>query len=138
MKSGFKNSKTLKKFQVTFSELNLEFLCDEVQKVTIDFQNTGTLPLHKVYIATSAPEYLCNCEPKTKDLPEFSNNCTPAMKEKFIRDNHITSVPLPNDKLEPGQSTTITIFIKAPNVPGPCLVDLLIYYENVNTGTAPR
>ncbi|EFA11313.1 trafficking protein particle complex subunit 8 [Tribolium castaneum] len=124
--------------QVTFSEFSLEFLCDEVQKVTIDFQNTGTLPLHKVYMATSAPEYLCNCETKTKELPEFSANCTPAMREKFIRDNHITSVPLPNDRLEPGQSTTVAIFIKAPNVPGPCLVDLLIYYENANAGVVPR
>jgi tetratricopeptide (TPR) repeat protein len=126
--------------QVTFSELNSEFLCDEVQKITIDFQNTGTLPLHKLYMATSVPQFLCNCETRISRIsPEIAlNNCTPAMREKLSRENHITSVPLPNDKLDPGQNTTHSIFIKAPNKAGLCLVDLLIYYENINVGVVPR
>ncbi|KAJ8941445.1 hypothetical protein NQ318_016077 [Aromia moschata] len=47
-------------------------------------------------------------------------------------------MPLPGNILEPGQTTTIHIWVKAPSTKGSSVIDLLIYYENVNKTSIPR
>ncbi|CAH1982606.1 unnamed protein product [Acanthoscelides obtectus] len=123
--------------QVTFSEINLDFLSDEVQKVTIDFQNTSSVPLNNIYMATSVPRLLCNCEIKETPVNYESIN-TPALKEKIMRKNHLMRVPLPDGVLEPGQLCTFNVWIKAPNTKGTTDIDLLIYYENCNKKGNPK
>nr|XP_023020027.1 trafficking protein particle complex subunit 8 [Leptinotarsa decemlineata] len=126
--------------QVTFSEIHQDFLADELQRVSVNFQNTSSVPLQNIYMATSVPHLLCNCEFKQerRDNENTIDLSTPAAREKFVRKNHLTSVPLPKDVLEPGQTLPISIWIKAPNTKGSCAIDLLIYYENSNRNSIPR
>nr|CAI5821090.1 unnamed protein product [Callosobruchus analis] len=124
--------------QVTFSEINLDFLSDEVQKVTVDFQNTSSVPLDNIYMATSVPHLLCNCELKERPISYESIN-TPALKEKIVRKNHLMRVPLPDDVLKPGQLCTFNVWIKAPpNSKTVTDIDLLIYYGNCNRRAVPK
>ncbi|KAG5890112.1 hypothetical protein JTB14_005243 [Gonioctena quinquepunctata] len=126
--------------QVVFSEMHQDFLADELQRVSVTFQNTSTVPLRNILMATSVPHLLCDCEFKqeTDDGFDPSNLSTPTSKEKFVRKNHLTSVPLPRDVLEPGQTLPIYIWVKAPNIRGPTTIDLLIYYENALKNSIPR
>ncbi|KAK9889952.1 hypothetical protein WA026_008761 [Henosepilachna vigintioctopunctata] len=126
--------------QVTFSEINSDVLCDEMQKVTVNFQNMGSVPLHKIYLASTMPQMVSNCEFYNNEDPahDFSDIDTTQMREKLARKNHITYVPLPDGVLNSGQATSIAIWLKAPSLKGPYSIHLLIYYENVNSKSIPR
>ncbi|KAL3290126.1 hypothetical protein HHI36_023491 [Cryptolaemus montrouzieri] len=126
--------------QVTFSEIHPDFLCDEMQKVTVNFQNTGSVPLHKLYLASTMPRMVSSCEfNKIEEIVmDFSDIETLQVREKIARKNHITFIPLPNGILNSGQTTSIAIWLKAPSLKGPYSIDLLIYYENVNSKSIPR
>ncbi|CAH1153382.1 unnamed protein product [Phaedon cochleariae] len=125
--------------QVVFSEIHHDFLANELQKVSVDFCNTSSVPLRNILMATSVPHLLSNCEFKCDtDHSGTHDLSTPAAREKYVRKNHLTSVPLPGNVLEPGQTIPIHIWIRAPNVKGPTSIDLLIYYENVVKTSIPR
>lgn len=84
-------------------------------------------------MATSSPHLLCNCEKeplseKPYDINELS---TPALKEKAVRKNHVTHMPLPNKTLGPGESISFDIWVMAPRKKGATTIDVLVYYENV-------
>ncbi|XP_056646298.1 trafficking protein particle complex subunit 8 [Diorhabda sublineata] len=128
--------------QVTFSEINSDFLADELQKVLINFQNTGSVPLKNIYMASSTPHLLCNCE-FIQQVDEnlnmsVGNLCIPAIREKIIRKNHLTAVPLTRNILKPGQTVQIYVWVKAPSTKGPAAIDILIYYENVDKNSIPK
>lgn len=89
----------------------------------MEIRNIGSGPLHKVYLTTSVPELLTSCEFQKKN---FEDNKQP-------RQNHVTHVPLPNGVLQPGQSHSVNIWLKAPKTTGAVSMDLLIYYENCDT-----
>ncbi|CAG9855344.1 unnamed protein product [Phyllotreta striolata] len=126
--------------QVTFSEMHTDFLVNELQKVLVTFQNTGSVPLQNVYMATSVPHLFCNCEFKqeTNETVNMNDLSMPNVRDKVLRKNHLTSVPLNGKVLEPGQTVPIHIWVKAPNSKGPASIDLLIYYENVVKTAIPR
>ncbi|XP_044765765.1 trafficking protein particle complex subunit 8 [Coccinella septempunctata] len=126
--------------QVTFSEISTDFLCDEMQKVTVNFQNTGSVPLHKVYLASTMPRMVSNCEFHKADdfVTDFSDIETIQVREKLARKNHITFVPLPDGVLKSGETTSIAIWLKAPSLKGPYSIHLLIYYENIDSKSIPR
>lgn len=118
----------------------MDFLSDELQKVSVDLHNISSIPLKNVYMATSVPHLLSCCEfKKTEDEPlKWSKLNTPPMREKFVRKTHTTPVPLLGRILEPGQTTTVDLWMKAPNKKGPVVIDLLIYYENVLKSNLPK
>ncbi|KAJ8923650.1 hypothetical protein NQ315_010230 [Exocentrus adspersus] len=126
--------------QVTFSEISLDFLVDEMQRISVDFQNTSSVPLQNIYLATSVPHLVSFVEfrQKVKTPLDLSDITTPATREKLARKNHITSVPLSGNVLEPGQTTTVYIWIKAPKYKGATPIDLLVYYENVDKKSIPK
>lgn len=125
---------------MTFSEISTDFLCDEMQKVTVNFQNTGSVPLHKVYLASTMPRMVSNCEFNKADdfVMDFSDIEAIQVREKLARKNHITFVPLPDGVLKSGETTSIAIWLKAPSLKGPYSVHLLIYYENIDSKSIPR
>lgn len=124
---------------MTFSEINLDFLAGQMQRVSIDLQNTGSVSLKNIMIATSVPHLLSNCELKASELEyAVASEDTPQNKEKRTRKNHITTIPLPSGQLESGESISFHIWIKAPPVKGPSSLDLLAYYENVDTQKIPK
>ncbi|KAJ8926890.1 hypothetical protein NQ314_020741 [Rhamnusium bicolor] len=77
-----------------------------------------------------------NCNNNSKSQLEIKI-VPPAPCLQFEK-NHITSVPLTGNVLEPGQTTTFNIWVKAPNSKGPNAIDLLIYYENIDKISIPR
>lgn len=91
-------------------------------------------------MATSVPHLLSTCEFNTveDDTLNWSELNTPAMKEKFVRKTHTTPVPLLGNILEPGKTTTVDIWLKAPNRKGPTTIDLLVYYENILKTNIPK
>ncbi|GJQ66108.1 hypothetical protein Trydic_g5778 [Trypoxylus dichotomus] len=112
--------------QVSFCEINPELLRNELQQISVELRNVGNVALHKVYMATSTPHLLSSCD-FSKDshvLDEDVDLESHVAKEKESRRNHITSVPLPNNQLDPGQ--------------WPAYIDLLIYYENIGAVSTPR
>lgn len=126
--------------QASFSEINSELLRNEVQQISMELRNVGSVPLHKVYMATSTPHLLSTCD-FSKDCYTSDENVeveTQASREKEARRYHITSLPLANNQLDPGQSKNISIWIKAPDLIGPAYIDLLIYYENVDSVSIPK
>lgn len=119
----------------------MDFLADELQKISMDLKNISSIPLKNVYLATSVPHLLSYCSDVKKleeEVINWEELNTPVMKEKFVRKTHITPVPLLGKILEPGQSTTIDLWMKAPNKKGPVTIDLLIYYENILKTNVPR
>ncbi|CAG9759362.1 unnamed protein product [Ceutorhynchus assimilis] len=125
--------------QMIFSDINLEFLSGELQRVSVDLQNTGSVPLKNIMIATSVPHLLSNCElkPNVKEYT-VSDGDSIQIKDKLARKNHITTIPLPDNILESGQTISFHIWIKAPSDKGPSIVDLLTYYENIDSKSVPR
>lgn len=73
--------------QVTFSEMNLDFLSNELQRVSIDFQNTSTVPLKNIYLATSVPHAVCNCEFNKSDnyFYDIDDIENPSIRERYAR-----------------------------------------------------
>lgn len=118
----------------------MDFLSDELQKITVDLQNISSIPLQNIYMATSVPHLLSTCEFKKAEHDNLNWNelNTPAMKDKFVRKTHTTPLPLLGRILEPGQATSVDLWMKAPNEKGPVTIDLLIYYENVLKTNIPK
>ncbi|KRT81734.1 hypothetical protein AMK59_5774 [Oryctes borbonicus] len=126
--------------QVSFCEINPELLRNELQQISVELRNVGSVPLHKVYMATSTPHLLSSCDFSTNSRT-FDDDVdleSHVAKESEARRNHITSVPLVNNQLDPGQCKNINIWIKAPDIIGPAYIDLLIYYENVDAVNSPK
>lgn len=124
--------------QVSFCEMNAELLRNELQEVSVELRNVGSVPLHNIYMATSQPHLLSSCEFQAKDDDDGATVTSGATREKEARKNHVSFLPLPNKVLAPGQFYNVQIWLKAPEVIGPAAIDLLIYYENVDPAAVPR
>ncbi|KOC70233.1 Trafficking protein particle complex subunit 8 [Habropoda laboriosa] len=92
--------------QIFFSKLSSEMLCGEVQKINIILKNVGNSPLSNIYLAST-------------DAKLFS----------------LGKIPLPsnNDTLNIGETYTIPFWIRAPHEKGIHRLDLLFYYENIDS-----
>ncbi|KAF5273376.1 hypothetical protein FQR65_LT04668 [Abscondita terminalis] len=128
--------------QVTFSEININMLCDQIHRISVEMRNVGSEPVHKLYMCTSTPNLISVCEFQDKHksfiIKDFDELDTPAIRDREARKNHVTQVPLTYGQLDPGRSTTVNVWVKAPSVKGSILVDLLIYYENCDRTSIPR
>lgn len=125
--------------QVSFSEICSDVLCNELQKVTVDLRNASTIALHKIHIATSVPDLLSTCEFDGSAKPSMPNNFeNAAVKERWTRRQHVTEIPLPHGQLEPGKCHSVNLWLRAPDQKGAATIDLLLYYENVDSKSIPR
>lgn len=115
-------------------------LRNELQQIIVELRNVGSVPLHRVYLATSTPHLLSSCDfsEDCHTVDETVDSESPVAKERESRKYHITHLPLSNQQLDPGQCKNINIWIKAPDIMGPAYIDLLIYYENVDTVNIPK
>ncbi|XP_030756187.1 trafficking protein particle complex subunit 8 [Sitophilus oryzae] len=124
--------------QMTFSDLNLEFLAGELQRVSVTLQNTGSVPLKNVLLATSVPlsvDSELKVDPKEYTYQDAENV---QVREKLARKNHITTLPLPNNRLDNGHSISFHLWLRAPANKGPTSIDLLTYYENIDSASIPK
>lgn len=115
-------------------------LCNEIQKVTVELHNTGTIPVHNIHLATSVPELLSTCEfvSDTSSHDKTDVDELTIVKEKHRRRNHVIPLLQPNDRFDPGRSCAFNLWLKAPDHKCPAVIDLLIYYENIDSKCIPR
>lgn len=101
-------------------------------------QNTGSVPLRNVLFATSVP-LLLESELKVNHKEHtFADGENPQVREKLARKNHIITLPLPNNKLDNGQTILFDIWLRAPHQRGSTSIDLLTYYENIDSKSTPK
>lgn len=91
-------------------------------------------------MASSLP-HLFTLSKNTNRIFEQSKSNNTVLKESDITKLNVTPITLPpnfNGRLEPGQSHVINLWLRAPATKGAALVDLLFYYENMNSESIPR
>lgn len=124
--------------QIYFSEICSEVLCNEIQKVTVDLRNVSSIPLKNIFLATSVPHLISACEFQTKKQYHFTPvECT-ATRDRLARKNHVIPLNLPEGQLGSDKCATFNLWLRAPQEKGPAIIDLLIYYENVESNSIPR
>lgn len=146
--------------QVSFGELaSSDLLRNETQRIPVEMRNIGSIPIQRVFLATSVPQLLSSCDMplgrhdkrryQSVDLSTVMD--APALREREARTNHVIG-PLPLDDsgvdqtdagstagvLLPGHSRNITLWLRAPDIIGPTVVDLFVYYESVDAQVVPR
>lgn len=124
--------------QVHFSEIYSDVLCNEIQKVTVDLKNVSTVPLRNVYLATSYPDLISACEIEGEKYFDYVQIESISTNKKQARKNHIIPVVMPEEQLDSCKSCTFNLWLKAPGSKGPGIIDLLIYYENVDSNSVPH
>ncbi|XP_012154048.1 trafficking protein particle complex subunit 8 homolog l(3)76BDm isoform X2 [Megachile rotundata] len=112
--------------QVFFNKLNSEMLCGEIQKLEITLKNVGNASLSNVYLASTDAKLISLGD-------EYSNSQEDHVAKKSNR--LIIKIPLPSDTLNVGETHTIPVWIRAPDEKGNHRLDLLFYYENVDSKT---
>jgi hypothetical protein len=100
-------------------------LCGELQRVTLEFQNTGRTALTALYVASPTPELFSFGEASLQQQGA----------------HQVTHISLPNDMaacLCLGQTHTVPMWLRAPDTKGITNLEMLFYYENVNSNSNPR
>ncbi|XP_076281323.1 trafficking protein particle complex subunit 8 homolog l(3)76BDm [Lasioglossum baleicum] len=111
--------------QVFFSNVSSKILCGEIQKVDMKLKNVGNAPLKNVHLASTDAKLLSLGD-------EYIN-----IQEHTTKKNNklITKISLPSESniLNVGETCTIPLWIQAPHEKGNHRLDLLFYYENVDS-----
>ncbi|XP_071632774.1 trafficking protein particle complex subunit 8 [Temnothorax longispinosus] len=120
--------------QILFTKLSPEMLCGEVQRVEVTLKNIGNAPLTNIYIASTDAKLftLGNTE-----IDTFGNEDLIARKSS----RSVTKVILPvskNGVLNVGETHKMPLWVQAPHVKGTHRLDLLFYYESVESKAASK
>lgn len=114
-----------------------ELLANEIVHLNVELRNSGSMPLHNILMASTVPHLFSQVTSTGEGCSEAAFDWTvPSESNTYC--NQITLPENLNGRLEPGQSHNMNLWIKAPSVPGRTALDLLFYYENVNTPSVPR
>jgi hypothetical protein len=100
-------------------------LCGELQQVTLEFQNIGNTALTALYVASATPELFSFGEPSPWQ---------PGARQvtQISLQNHLVA------HLSPGQTHTVPMWLRAPDTKGTTNLEMLFYYESVNSNSNPR
>lgn len=101
--------------RVSFDGLKSEMLSGELISVTVYMENFGRLPVSRILVASPVTNL-------------FSLRHT---------EGGVGSVPL-KEPVAPGQSISIPMKIRAPDIKGTSNIDLLFYYESLKEATKPH
>ncbi|XP_076164861.1 trafficking protein particle complex subunit 8 homolog l(3)76BDm isoform X3 [Ptiloglossa arizonensis] len=116
--------------QVFFSKLTSKMLCGEIQKVEITLKNVGNAPLSNVYLASTDAKLFSLGD-------EYMNTQEVVISEHTGKKSNklIMKIPLTpnNDTLNVGETCIIPLWICAPHRKGTHRLDLLFYYENIDS-----
>ena len=126
--------------QINFTGLpsTCTMLCGEVRQVSIEFKNTGTLPLHKLYVSTTNPEFftLGSCDYQLdkssvyQTIPDKSGCESGEFVTMDTSKGHVQAIPIPG-VLGAHRSVTLPMWVRGPTTPGVHDIDLLFYYVGV-------
>lgn len=118
--------------QILFTKLSPEMLCGEVQRVEVTLRNVGNAPLTNIHIASTDAKLftLGNAE-----IDKLGSEDSIARKSS----RSVTKVILPVSKngiLNVGETHKMPLWVQAPHVKGTHRLDLLFYYESVESKAA--
>lgn len=110
--------------QIKFIGLTSEMLCGELKKVEIELINIGSAPVQNLLLGSTTPHLFCiidlsPIENSPKGLPQ------------------VQRIPLPS-ALQPQQKLTLTMWVRAPDIPGISTLKLLFYFDSGNTACQPK
>lgn len=91
-------------------------------------------------MASSVPQLISTCE-FTSDTYLNDNveaHDLAAAKEIYRRRNCVTPLMKSDKRLEAGRLSVFNLWLKAPEDKGSAVIDLLIYYENIDSSCVPR
>ncbi|XP_029042782.1 trafficking protein particle complex subunit 8 [Osmia bicornis bicornis] len=110
--------------QIYFNKLNSEMLCGEIQKLEVTLKNVGNASLTNVYVASTDAKLISLGD-------EYINT----QEEHTVKRSNrlVIKVPLSSDVLNVGETHTIPLWIRAPDEKGNHRLDLLFYYENIDS-----
>ncbi|XP_014485657.1 PREDICTED: trafficking protein particle complex subunit 8 [Dinoponera quadriceps] len=116
--------------QILFTKLSPEMLCGEIQKVKVTLRNVGNAPLTNIYIACTDAK-----------LFTLENSEVDKSEDSTVRRNSrsVTKIALPGSKngvLSVGETHETPLWVQAPHEKGTHRLDLLFYYESVETKAA--
>jgi hypothetical protein len=100
-------------------------LSGELQQVALEFQNIGNTALTALYVASTTPELFSLGQPSPQ---------RPGVHQ-------VTQISLPDHMvalLSPGQTHTVPMWLRAPDTKGTANIEMLFYYENVDSNSNPR
>ncbi|XP_074645318.1 trafficking protein particle complex subunit 8-like [Tubulanus polymorphus] len=127
--------------EVKFHRFPESMLCGEIRLVTVEFENRGQISLHKLKVASSAPDFFSFGTPDMvldevsvyDTIPHSINNSNSA--EEFVVQkkvvSHVIEILLPNNVLKPGAKTLLPMWIHGPVTSAIHKIDFLFYYESV-------
>ncbi|RDD44153.1 Trafficking protein particle complex subunit 8 [Trichoplax sp. H2] len=122
--------------EVSFCNFPSRLLCGEIQQVTVELYNTGSGPLHNLYVASSYPELFSFSDDKPDNWSENDTvySKVPVIKyhtrhNKAKKITNVIAVPLPESKLVSGCSVKLPLWIIGSAIPGVQEIDFLFYYE---------
>ena len=113
-------------------------LCGEVQHISVEFRNSGKLPLHQLKVASTNPEFftfgsLSDC-PEANSVYQTVDTFSDTTSQEFVVEEkevkHVRDIELGGKELTPGNSVTLPMWIRGPNTPGIHHIDFLFYYES--------
>ena len=114
-------------------------LCGEVHPVSLNFTNTGSVPLHNLKVALNNPKFFTLGGVNT-DIPKFSgvyhiesqsSNCrTCASADKdFSQLSRVMDINIPSGTLHPKSTVTVPAWVRGNDIGGIHEVNFLFYYE---------
>lgn len=110
--------------QVKMIGLVSEMLCGELQKVQIELINIGSAPIQTLLIGSTTPQLFT-----IVDLPPIENG------PKGLPQVQRISLKAP---LKPQDKLTLTMWLRAPDVPGTAALKMLFYLDSGDSSSLPK
>ncbi|XP_064640195.1 trafficking protein particle complex subunit 8-like isoform X2 [Lineus longissimus] len=121
---------------VRFYNFPQAMLCGEVRQGMVQFENKGQVPLNRLKVASTNPEFFTfgvqdsvqeKCIYQT--IPDKQGN------EEYVLDKmdvkRVVDIPIPNGVLNPGASVSLPMWIRGPTTSAIHRIDFLFYYQSV-------
>lgn len=124
--------------EVSFSGFPANLLCNEVVQTVAEFTNCSDCCLEKLYITTPNPEFFTfggissSSETNGKATGDF-----PKCKLSASDIRRVSEVPLPGNRLAPGDSTKLPVWIQGRKKAGKSMREVLFYYLS-SENTSPK
>ena len=111
-------------------------LSGEVRQVSVVFTNSGSCCLHQLKVSCSNPDFFSFCESGVARDAVYQtvSGCSETSDQEYIARKttplFVADIKLPDGRLEPGETTTLPMFIRGPDTHGVHFINFLFYYQS--------